>query len=63
MFISDPLNSCSEKVRKVHTKTSTVDSCCDCLPAKFPNIFGTASLREKCPNTELFRVRIFLYSD
>ena len=23
----------------------------------------TKSLREKCPNTELFLVRIFLYSD
>ena len=26
-------------------------------------MFGKVSLREKCPNKELFLVRIFLYSD
>ena len=33
------------------------------VPNKYTTVDDEDALREKCPNTELFLVRIFLYSD
>ena len=35
----------------------------NCLVTSFHSYLSNIRLREKCPNTELFLIRIFLYSD
>ena len=47
----------SEKLHKLHKNSMIL------LKLAIEDKYATKTLREKCPNTEFFLVRIFLYSD